>query len=206
MRRAEFEVKDESEFEKLLKRANYGTLCLNDKPFAYAVPVNFIYQKNAINFHGAILGRKYDLSLKNKKGSFGVVEEYSFIPSYFSGDFACYASQYFMSAFIEGDLLHVEENVKKARILEALMDKYQSEGEYLSISQNLEKYIGRLDKTAVYELNIASWSLKVKMGQNMKQAQLEDMMNKLQERGLQEDISTVETIKKIMLHAKNSNN
>ncbi|MDR1460197.1 MAG: pyridoxamine 5'-phosphate oxidase family protein [Campylobacteraceae bacterium] len=195
MRRAEFEIKDENEFKKLLKAANYGTLCLNDKPFAYAVPVNFIYHKKAIYFHGAAFGRKHELSLKNQNGSFSAVREYSFIPSHFSGDLACSASQYFMSVFVEGELLFVKEDVKKAEILDALMSKYQDEGEYLSISQNLEKYLGMLNKTAVYELKIISWSLKAKMGQNMKREQFENMIDKLQKRGLNEDILTIETMK-----------
>ncbi|MDR1285822.1 MAG: pyridoxamine 5'-phosphate oxidase family protein [Campylobacteraceae bacterium] len=195
MRRAEFEIKDENEFEKLLKMANYGTLCLNDEPFCYAVPVNFIYYKKAIYFHGAMFGRKYELFLKNQNGSFSVVKEYSFIPSYFNSDLACPASQYFMSVFMEGKLLLVKENVKKAEVLDALMNKYQSEGEYLNISRNLEKYLGMLNKTAVYELQIASWSLKAKMGQNMKQEQFESMIDKLQKRGFSEDVSTVKMMK-----------
>jgi nitroimidazol reductase NimA-like FMN-containing flavoprotein (pyridoxamine 5'-phosphate oxidase superfamily) len=197
MRRAEFEIKNENEFEKLLKNANYGTLCLNDKPFAYAVPVNFVYYKKSICFHGAVFGRKYELSLKNQKGSFSIVKEYSFIPSHFDDDLACSASCYFMSTFIEGELSIVQEVSAKAEILDSLMNRYQKEGRYLNISQNLEKYIGRLDKTAVYELKAVSWSLKAKMGQNMKQKQFENIISKLQERGLPEDILTIETMKKI---------
>ncbi|MDR0580118.1 MAG: pyridoxamine 5'-phosphate oxidase family protein [Campylobacteraceae bacterium] len=202
MRRAEFEMRDGDEFEKLLNTASYGTLCLNDKPFAYAVPVNFAYNNMSVYFHGAILGRKYELSLKNQKGSFSVVKEYSFIPSYFGGDFACSASWFFISAFIEGELLHVREDFKKAEILDKLMSKYQKEGNYLSILPNLEKYTDMLNKTAVYELNIISWSLKAKMGQNMKKEQFEKMIAKLQERGSKNDILTIETMKKIYTACK----
>ncbi|MDR0407865.1 MAG: pyridoxamine 5'-phosphate oxidase family protein [Campylobacteraceae bacterium] len=197
MRRAEFEIKDKSIFEKLLESANYGTLCLNNEPFAYAAPVNFIYHKNTICFHGAVFGRKYELSLKNQKASFSIVKEYSLIPSYFSGDLACFASQYFISAFIEGGLSFEKEDIKKAEILDALMNKYQNEGKYLNILQNLEKYLGMLQKTAVYKLEIASWSLKAKMGQNMKQEQFENMIENLQKRGLSEDILTLKIAKSL---------
>ncbi|MDR2342694.1 MAG: pyridoxamine 5'-phosphate oxidase family protein [Campylobacteraceae bacterium] len=202
MRRAEFEIKDKDEFEKLLNAASYGILCLNDKPFAYAVPVNFTYNSMSIYFHGAVLGRKYELSLKNHKGSFSIVKEHSFIPSYFSGDFACHATWFFISAFIEGELLHVSENFKKAEILDKLMSKYQNEGSYVNILSNLEKYINILNKTAVYELNIISWSLKAKMGQNMKKEQFEKIIAKLQERGSKNDILMIETMKKIYMACK----
>jgi len=168
MRRVEFNVTDKNELTKLLGEMSYGTLCFNDEPFPYMTPVNFIYYENSICFHGAMSGRKYELSLKNKRGSFSVVEERAFLPSYFTSELACSATQFFASAFLEGELSLVEDSLKKAQLLDILMKKYQPEGKYLDIEQNLEKYLSMLSKTAVFELQISSWSLKIKAGQNGK--------------------------------------
>jgi nitroimidazol reductase NimA-like FMN-containing flavoprotein (pyridoxamine 5'-phosphate oxidase superfamily) len=196
MRRAEFSITDKNELTKLLGEANYATLCLNDEPFAYMTPVNFIYHEDSIYFHGAMSGRKYELSLKNKRASFSAVCERSFIPSYFTSELACPASQFFASAFLEGELSFVTNNLKKAQILDIFMKKYQIEGKYLDIEKNLDKYLSMLNKTAIFELQISSWSLKIKAGQNMKKEQFESVIEKLSLGGKPIDLSTVELMRK----------
>jgi nitroimidazol reductase NimA-like FMN-containing flavoprotein (pyridoxamine 5'-phosphate oxidase superfamily) len=117
MRRDEFNIKDEAELEKVLNEANFGTLCLNDQPYPYAVSVNFVFSGGYIYFHGAADGRKYSLALKNPLASFTAVKEYAFIPSNFFGDTACSATQYFASAFLEGGLfIEEDKNAKSRRI------------------------------------------------------------------------------------------
>ncbi|MDR3346729.1 MAG: pyridoxamine 5'-phosphate oxidase family protein [Campylobacteraceae bacterium] len=197
MRRAEFNVADENELTKLLDETSYGTLCLNDEPFAYMTPVNFIYHENSIYFHGAMSGRKYELSLKNKRASFSAVAEHSFIPSHFTSELACPASQFFASAFLQGELSLETDSLKKAQILDILMKKYQTEGKYLNIEKNLDKYLSMLGKTALFELQISSWSLKIKAGQNMKKEQFESVIEKLSLGGKSVDLATVEMMRKM---------
>ncbi|MDR2081947.1 MAG: pyridoxamine 5'-phosphate oxidase family protein [Campylobacteraceae bacterium] len=199
MRRAEFDIKDETELVKFLHEASFGTLCINDKPYPYAVGVNFIFHDKCIYFHGAMNGRKYSLACKNPHASFSAVKEYAFIPSYFFSGFACGASQYFISVFLEGELRIMEDKTQKAAALELLMKKYQNEGKY----EHLHAYDKMLDKTAVFQFQIASSSLKIKAGQNLSKDSAVLLIEKLKKRDAPKDKETIELIKKFALKNKN---
>jgi nitroimidazol reductase NimA-like FMN-containing flavoprotein (pyridoxamine 5'-phosphate oxidase superfamily) len=192
MRRKEFDAKDAAQMKKLLDEAGFGTLCLSDKPFPYMTSVNFAFGDESIYFHGASEGRKYSLALQNAPASFSVVKEYAFIPSYFFGDLACGSTQYFISAFLEGELFIMEDKAQKAAALELLIKKYQSESKHESL-QYSDKIV---DKTAVFKFKIISSSLKIKAGQNLSKDKAAHLIEKLSQRGAAKDLETVELIKK----------
>ncbi|MDR0666661.1 MAG: pyridoxamine 5'-phosphate oxidase family protein [Campylobacteraceae bacterium] len=194
MRRGEFDISDRAELKKLLNEAAFGTLCLNDKPFAYMVSVNFAFRSGYIYFHGALEGRKYSLALKNHLASFSVVKEYAFVPSYFFGAMACGGTQYFASAFLEGELFIIKNKKQKAAALKLIMKKYQNEGGYEPLDAYM--YDKMLDKTAVFKLKIASSSLKIKAGQNLNKEQAILLMEKLKKRDGAKDLETIKLIKK----------
>ncbi|MDR2789529.1 MAG: pyridoxamine 5'-phosphate oxidase family protein [Campylobacteraceae bacterium] len=199
MRRAEFEIKNEAELEKLLNKAAFGTLCMNDEPYPYAVNVNFVFQDKYIYFHGAMDGRKYSLALKNPHASFSAAKEYAFIPSYFFKNASCGATQYFVSAFLEGELRILEDKTQKAAALGLLMKKYQSEGKY----EHLRSSDKAVEKTAVFQFQIASSSLKIKAGQNLNKECAAALVKKLKKRGAAKDGKTIKLIKKFTLKNKN---
>ncbi|MDR1615057.1 MAG: pyridoxamine 5'-phosphate oxidase family protein [Campylobacteraceae bacterium] len=195
MRRDEFDIKDTAELEKLLNEVSFGTICFNDQPFPYMTGINFVFKNGCIYFHGATQGRKYSLALKNPFVSFSAVKEYAFIPSNFFKNSACSATQYFASAFFEGELSIEKDKIQKAAILELLMKKYQKSGKYESLNHHV--YDKMLDKTAVFRLKINSHTLKIKVGQNLSKEQILLLIEKLKNRGEPKDLETVELIKRV---------
>lgn len=195
MRRAEFEVKDKSALENLLAECDYGTLSLVDGNEPYGVPLNFVYFDSAICFHGARGGRKAETIAKNPKASFSVVKPYSLVPSYFSDTkAACPATQYFASAHISGKIELVEDAAHKCDILNAMMQKLQSDGGYETISTANPIYTKMLTQTAVWRLTPSHTSMKVKAGQNLTEERKTDIIAKLCERGGDRDADTTALI------------
>ncbi|MEY4504338.1 MAG: hypothetical protein RL154_631 [Pseudomonadota bacterium] len=183
MRRNEFEIKDQNALEALLAECEYGTLGLinNDEP--YCVPVNFVWHGDGICFHGALNGCKAEIFKKDIKSSFSVVKPYSLIPSYFSGSAsACPATQLFISAHIVGKIETVTDASEKCAALMALMQKLQPDGRYETITSENKIYTKILTETGVYILMPSSFSVKVKMGQNLSKERVDRLITELEKR------------------------
>ena len=71
---------------------------------------------------------------------------------------ACKASYYYRSIIIKGKATLVNPRVKKLKILERLMEKYQPEGGYGGILEEV------LKKTAVIEISIQEITAKENLG------------------------------------------
>lgn len=199
MRRKEFNVDDKSKLLEFLEDQEFGTLCIFDEPYPYAVPLNFVYFEDKIYFHGATSGRKYELAKNKVNCSFSVVKPFSLLPSYFfDSEFACFATQFFASAFFEGHVCLVEDTNIKAQVLQAMMEKLQHEESFLNIVENIKKHEESLKKVAIYEFEFTSWSLKIKAGQNLTPNKKENLIKKLHDRGDKMDKTTIENIKKYM--------
>lgn len=75
MLRKDREVTDFNEIYNILSRCDTCRIALNDGDFPYIIPLNFGLYKDEENkvtlyFHGALLGKKYDLIKNNPKGAF----------------------------------------------------------------------------------------------------------------------------------------
>jgi nitroimidazol reductase NimA-like FMN-containing flavoprotein (pyridoxamine 5'-phosphate oxidase superfamily) len=193
MRRAEFAVNDEVEFGRLMERIGVGVLSLADEPCPHSVPLNFVYLEGALYFHGASAGRKYELARRGVGATFAAYEEYSLIPSYFINPTnPCGATQFFASVSVEGTVELVDEIGRKGEILDALMMKYQGGAP----SKSLESCSAVVAKTALFRLSAQKFSLKIKVGQNMKNEDFERVVECLKKRGEPIDKKTVEMMKK----------
>ncbi len=171
---------------EVLNNAEYGVLALHgDKP--YAVPVNFVYIKGAIYFHGSYKGKKMDLIRNNPYGSFNVVTNHSVLPSYIMSEeeLACPATAFFKSVTIDGKIKLIDNNEEKRKIFDALMKKLQPEGKYISFDS--EKYNRALEKVAVLRINIESINAKFKFGQNYTKSKKEFIIDNLENRNTLED-------------------
>ncbi|SFV61245.1 Pyridoxamine 5'-phosphate oxidase-related, FMN-binding [hydrothermal vent metagenome] len=51
-----FEIKEQESINKILEKAEYGTLALSDNGKPYSIPVNFVLLDNSIYFHGSHKG------------------------------------------------------------------------------------------------------------------------------------------------------
>ena len=198
MRRTEFDVKDENSINEVLQACEYGTLSLISDGKPYVVALNFVFFENSIFFHGAKEGRKIEAIKSNPNVSFLVVKPYSFIPSYFSDTMAaCPATQFFASVLFEGKVSFIEDGNIKAKVLNALMKKFQSEDSFEEIAYEKAMYTKILDKTAIFELKPESISCKIKVGQNLNQEKKNRLIEKLKSRDSKID---EETIKQMKLH------
>lgn len=75
MRRTDREIKEFSEIIKIIEKCDVCRLGLNDLECPYILPLNFGLQieedkKIILYFHGATLGKKYDLINQNNNASF----------------------------------------------------------------------------------------------------------------------------------------
>ncbi len=193
MRREEFNIEDEKSIDNILNECEYGTLSLisDDKP--YCVALNFVKYEDSIYFHGVMEGKKIETIKQNNLASFLVVKPYSIMPSYFSDTLAaCPATQFFASVFIEGEIDFVEDVNKKSDVLNALMEKLQSDGGYEKIAYDKPMYTKMIEKTAILELKPTNVSCKIKVGQNLSQSKKDKIMKKLYQRGTTLDNQTIE--------------
>ena len=198
MRRAEFDVKDKNSINEILQACEYGTLSLISEGKPYVVALNFVFFENSIFFHGAKEGKKIEAIKSNPNASFLVVKPYSFIPSYFSDTMAaCPATQFFASVLFEGKVAFIEDGNIKAKVLNALMKKFQSEDSFEEIAYEKAMYTKILDKTAILELKPESISCKIKVGQNLNEEKKNRLIEKLKSRDSKID---EETIKQMQLH------
>ena len=199
MRRAEFDVKNENSINKILEACEYGSLSLISEGKPYVVALNFVFFENSIFFHGSKEGRKIQAIKSNPNASFLVVKPYSFIPSFFSGTMAaCPATQFFASVLFEGTVNFIKDGNIKAKVLNALMKKFQSEDSFEEIAYEKAMYTKMLDKTAIFELKAENISCKIKVGQNLNEEKRNRLMQKLKSRDSKID---EETIKQMNLHS-----
>lgn len=200
MRRKEFYITDKEDIESLLASATYGVLGLiDDEGYPYTVPLNFVYHDEAIYAHGAATpkSKKIKAITLNNKASFTVVQEYSVIPSYFSGsELACPASQCFKSVFIRGDVLLVDDMDEKIASLSALMEKLQPTGGYEPITMAIGEYAKELKATAVIKLIPDTLTAKFKFGQARKPEIFEKVISELEKRGEPIDMETAMMMRK----------
>lgn len=115
------------------------------------IPMNFVYVKNdsidtqtgnnnigAIYMHSHPFGEKIENIKRNSKVGFEVDSYICFLPSYyFHPTDASQADTLYVSVVIKGNASIVQDSVEKARVLNALMKKYQKEGGYESLASNM---------------------------------------------------------------------
>ena len=196
MRRAEFDVKDENSINEVLETCEYGSLSLISEGKPYVVALNFVFFENSIFFHGAKEGKKIEAIKSNPNASFLVVKPYSFIPSYFSDTMAaCPATQFFASVLFEGTVSFIEDGNIKAKVLNALMKKFQKEDSFEEIAYEKAMYTKMLDKTAIFELKPQNISCKIKVGQNLAEEKKNRLIEKLKSRDLEIDEETIKQMK-----------
>jgi len=192
--KSQVEIKNKSEIDDILDKAQYGTLslCMDNKP--YSVPINFVKVDDMIYFHGSKKGKKMEFIKNNAFASFSVVESYSMIQSYFRSEdkLACPASHFFKSVCIDGKIELVEKYSQKAFALESLMKKLQPEGKYKSLDNGVYKKL--INATQVFKLIPDEIKGKVKLGQQLSKEQFDSVIEHLKQRGNDIDKSTIKNM------------
>ena len=108
----------ETDIKEILHKAAYGVLSLVDENNqAYAVPLSFVYFREALYFHSAAEGLKLDLVRQNPHAAFCVVGATEVLPEHFTTNYE--------SVIALGKTVEVTAEEKEAA-LEAFIEKYAS--------------------------------------------------------------------------------
>lgn len=140
------------------------------------IPMNFVYAKinsgdtqrgtkdsGAIYMHSHPVGEKLENIKRNSKVGFEVDSHICFLPSYyFHPTDASQADTLYVSIVIKGNASIVENNTEKAMALNALMQKYQKEGGYESLSSQM----GSVKEVTVLKVVPEQIRGKYKIGQH----------------------------------------
>ena len=160
-----------------LNEENVGRVASIDvHGYPQIIPMNFVYIKNdsddtqtgtkgagAIYMHSHPIGEKLENMKRNSKVGFEVDSHICFLPSYyFHPTDASQADTLYVSVVIKGNASIVENTTEKAMALNALMQKYQKEGGYESLSSEM----GSVREVAVLKVVPEQIRGKYKIGQH----------------------------------------
>ena len=156
MRHPERELKDRETIIAMLEKSAVGRIAtVNQKGFPVIKPVNFLYLDGRIYLHSSKKGEKMKDIRRGSPVCFEIDEPIAYVSAKGS---ACKASYYYRSIIIKGKASLVNQRVKKLKILERLMEKYQPEGGYEGILDEILKI------TAVIEISIQKITGKENLG------------------------------------------
>lgn len=198
MRRKEFAVEDRREAEQFLEEMSYGFLGTAGENGDPAItPLNFVYFRGALYFHGSQIGAKMDNLRRQSRVCFCVAREYALIPSYFTdAKYACPATAFFKSVLIRGRAEIVQDPAEKAEVFASFMRKLQPEGGYAPIDLNDEGYARQIRGTAIVKIRVEEMTAKFKFGQNWPEEKRSRVERQLLERGRDADADTVEQMRR----------
>jgi len=156
MRRQERELKEKETIIAILERSPVGRMAtVNRKGYPVIKPVNFVYDGEKIYIHSSVKGEKIRDIRRGSPVCFELDEPIAYVAT---TEAACKASFYYRSLIMKGKASLVRASKRKLEILEKLMKKYQPEGGYGLISEEI------LRKTAVVEISIQEMSGKENLG------------------------------------------
>ena len=159
------EIRSKEKIIEFLNRQSTGRVCSIDKDgYPQIIPMNFVYARDAIYMHSHTKGEKIDNITRNRKVGFEVDQSLEFLPSYFSSPTdASQADTLYISVVVKGHGNIVTERDEKAFALNALMEKYQPEGRYEPIRQDMRV----VDEVAIIRVVPQSMRGKYKIGQHL---------------------------------------
>ena len=127
------QIKSREKMIQFLQEERVGRFATIDKNgFPFIAPMNFVYYNDVIYLHGFPKGEKYENIKMNPRCGFEVSRELAFLPSYFfePPTDASLTDTLYISVVIKGTAKLVTDNEEKASVLNALMEKNQTEGGY----------------------------------------------------------------------------
>ena len=156
MRRKEREIENQETIEALLGHSLVGRMAtVNRKGFPVIKPVNFLYRDGKIYIHSSRKGEKIRDIRRRSPVCFEIDDPIAYVTT---GGPACKASYYYRSIIAKGMAVLLKSRNTKREILEKMMEKYQPEGGYGEISEEV------LRKTAVIEITIQEITGKENLG------------------------------------------
>ena len=186
------EIKSYEKIKQFLNDEHVGRISTIDvNGFPQIIPMNFVFQNDAIYIHSHLKGEKLNNISKNNKVGFEVDRELEFLPSYFEDPHnASLADTLYISVVIKGIASFVSDRNEKTLALNGLMEKYQPEGYYDPLKSDMRV----LDAVSVIKVTPKTLHGKYKIGQNMNSNDRMILAKKI----LEKNSSTAKTTLKIM--------
>ncbi|RNJ77855.1 MAG: pyridoxamine 5'-phosphate oxidase family protein [Nitrosopumilus sp. H13] len=159
--------------------------------YPQVIPMNFVFLEGVIYMHSHTRGEKLDNIMRNAKVGFEVDRELEFLPSYFEdlAD-ASLADTLYISVVVKGTGSVVSDRGEKTRALNGLMAKYQPEGRYEPVSEDMRV----LDAVSVIKVEPSSMRGKYKIGQHLSPDDRMALAEKILARGSQSAERTLEVM------------
>ena len=165
-------IKSRDKIIQFLNEEQTGRISsIDENGYPQIIPMNFVLINNIVYMHSHIRGEKLNNIKRNSKVGFEVDRNLEFLPSYFfDPNDASLADTLYISVVIKGEAVIVSDSTEKALVLNALMKKYQPEGKYEPMRENMQV----LNEVAVIKIIPNQMNGKYKIGQNMsKQKRIE---------------------------------
>ena len=183
-------IKSKEKIIQFLNDENTGRISSIDKDgFPQIIPMNFVFLNNAVYMHSHIKGEKIENIKHDSKVGFEVDRNLEFLPSYFSDpDDASLADTLYISVVIKGEAILIDDKKEKVLALNGLMEKYQPEGRYIPMREDMDV----LDATAVIKIVPKEMNGKYKIGQNMDKDKKLELGQKIRDRNSKTAKNTLE--------------
>ena len=158
-------IKSKKKIIQFLNDENTGRISsIDEGGYPQIIPMNFVFINDSIYLHSHTKGEKLDNIRRNSKVGFEVDRNLEFLPSYFfDPNDASLADTLYISVVIKGEANIINDVEEKVLALNALMKKYQPEGNYEPMNEDMEV----LDAVAVIKIIPNEMNGKYKIGQNM---------------------------------------
>lgn len=112
---------NDSEIADLLSRMDVGAIStIGEDGFPYTVPVNFVTVDGKVYIHGRKIGEKVDNIKRDSKVCFTVWQRKGYEDC---GIPACDTTTVYECAVIRGNVVFIDDNDEKAKVLQAIVDK-----------------------------------------------------------------------------------
>ena len=185
-------IKSKEKIVNFLNEEKTGRIgSIDEKGYPQIIPMNFVFTNNAIYMHSHIRGEKLDNIKRDSKVGFEVDKNLEFLPSYFfDPEDASLADTLYISVVIKGEASMINENEEKILALNALMKKYQPEGKYSPMKEDMEV----LDAVAVIKIVPKEMNGKYKIGQNMSKKERVELAQNILEKNSKTARETLEVM------------
>lgn len=157
-------------------------------------PLHGVLVDDRLAWHCSLRGEKD--AMLGRPVQVAAHEKVAEIPSHFRDPLnACPATTYYESVLAEGVPAEVSDPAQKARILQALMVKYQPEGGHRPLRAEDPDTLKRLRGVQVVAMRIEALSGKSELGQNRSPEELAIILERLWQRGGPRDLPAVDRIR-----------
>ncbi|MFM1654337.1 pyridoxamine 5'-phosphate oxidase family protein [Brevibacillus sp. B_LB10_24] len=111
---------EQEKIQQFLQNARIGHLGLYDGEYPYVIPLNFIWWRDSIYFHGTDSGKKSDCMHRHPQVSFTVSEEFGTLADPVPGD----TDTAFMSVIVTGRVERLTDLDEATDVLQQMLNKY----------------------------------------------------------------------------------